>query len=131
MNFIIIISIEITLCFISQIHKIIGFIPTLLQIVMQNDVDLAVRQAGVIYLKNVISQSWQYREPEAGQPIVFSIHEQDRAMIRDSIVEAIVLAPEIVRVQLSTCINNIIKHDFPGRWTQIVDKISIYFQNPG
>lgn len=98
---------------------------------MRNDVDLAVRQAGVIYLKNVISQSWQYREPEVGQPIVFSIHEQDRAMIRDSIVEAIVMAPEIIRVQLSTCVNNIIKHDFPGRWTQIVDKISIYFQNPG
>jgi hypothetical protein len=23
-----------------------------------------------------------------------------------------------------------VKHDFPGRWTQIVDKISIYMQNP-
>lgn len=33
-------------------------------------------------------------------------------------------------MQLATCINHIIKHDFPGRWTQIVDKISIYFQNP-
>lgn len=33
-------------------------------------------------------------------------------------------------VQLATCVNQIIKHDFPGRWTQIVDKISIYFQNP-
>lgn len=98
---------------------------------MQNDVELAVRQAGVIYLKNLITQNWQDRETEAGQPILFSIHEQDRAMIRDSIVEAIVLAPDLVRIQLATCVNHIIKHDFPGRWTQIVDKISIYFQNPG
>lgn len=80
-----------------QIHKIIGFVPSLLQIVMQNDIDTAVRQAGVIYLKNLITQNWQDKETEAGQPLVFSIHEQDRAMIRDSIVEAIVLAPEIVR----------------------------------
>jgi hypothetical protein len=28
------------------------------------------------------------------------------------------------------CISNIVKHDFPGRWTQIVDKITIYLQNP-
>lgn len=34
------------------------------------------------------------------------------------------------RVQLAVCISNIIKHDFPGRWTQIVDKITIYLQNP-
>lgn len=34
------------------------------------------------------------------------------------------------RVQLAVCISNIVKHDFPGRWTQIVDKITIYLQNP-
>lgn len=34
-------------------------------------------------------------------------------------------------IQLATSVNHIIKYDFPGRWTQIVDKISIYFQNPG
>jgi hypothetical protein len=34
------------------------------------------------------------------------------------------------RVQLAVCVSNIVKHDFPGRWTQIVDKISIYLQNP-
>lgn len=31
-------------CF--QIHKIIGFAPTLLQVVMSNEVDMPVRQAG-------------------------------------------------------------------------------------
>jgi hypothetical protein len=96
---------------------------------MQNDVDLPVRQAGAVYLKNTIMTNWEDREAEVGQPIPFSIHEQDRGMIRDSIVDAIVLAPEPIRVQLCVCINNIIKHDFPGRWTQVVDKISIYLQN--
>lgn len=97
---------------------------------MQNDLDMPVRQAGAIYLKNLITQSWQDRETEPGQTLIYAIHEQDRAMIRDSIVEAIVHAPEIIRVQLAICVNHIIKSDFPGRWTQIVDKISIYLQNP-
>ncbi|XP_049829348.1 importin-7 isoform X1 [Schistocerca gregaria] len=115
---------------LAQIHKIIGFAPSLLQVVMLSDVDMPVRQAGVIYLKNLVTQNWADREVEPGQPLPFSIHEQDRAMIRDAIVDAVVHAPDIIRVQLAVCVSNIVKHDFPGRWTQIVDKISIYLQNP-
>lgn len=29
-----------------QIHKIIGFSPSLLQVIMMNDIDMPVRQAG-------------------------------------------------------------------------------------
>ncbi|XP_033221606.1 importin-7 [Belonocnema kinseyi] len=114
---------------LNQIHKIIGFAPTLLQVVMMTEVDMPVRQAGVIYLKNLITSNWVERETE-NAPLQFSIHEQDRAMIRDAIVDAVVHAPDLIRVQLAVCISNIVKHDFPGRWTQIVDKITIYLQNP-
>lgn len=103
--------------------------PSLLQVIMQNDVDLPVRQAGAIYLKNMISNNWQDKDPEPGTPLAFAIHEQDRAMVRESIVEAIVLSPDMIKVQLCVCLNHIIKCDFPGRWTQIVDKINIYLQN--
>jgi hypothetical protein len=40
---------------LSEVHKIIGFGPTLLQVVMSNDVELPTRQAGGIYLKNMVS----------------------------------------------------------------------------
>ncbi|XP_067127440.1 importin-7 isoform X2 [Centruroides vittatus] len=115
---------------LDQVHKIIGFAPCLLQVVMMNNVDFPIRQAGVIYLKNMLSQFWQEKESEMGKPIPFSIHEQDRAMIRDAIVDAVVLAPELIRVQLAVCVNTIVKHDFPARWTGIVDKVSIYLQSP-
>ena len=39
-------------------------------------------------------------------------------------------APDIIRIQLAVCVSQIVKHDFPGRWPQIVDKISINLQNP-
>ncbi|KFM76182.1 Importin-7, partial [Stegodyphus mimosarum] len=113
---------------LEQVHKIIGFAPSLLQVVMMNTLEMPVRQAGVIYLKNMVGQFWQDKEQEPGKPILFSIHEQDRAMIRDSIVDAIVYAPELIRVQLAVCVSNIVKHDFPGKWTGIVDKISVYLQ---
>lgn len=114
---------------LNQVHKIIGFLPSLLQVVMQNDVDSPVRQAGAIYLKNMVTSSWQDREAEPGVPLPFSIHEQDRAMIRDTIVEAIVHAPDIIRVQLCVCINNIIKNDFPGAGrSRICRQISIQLE---
>ncbi|XP_058126531.1 importin-7 [Anopheles ziemanni] len=115
---------------LNQVHKIIGFLPSLLQVVMQNEVEMPVRLAGAIYLKNLVNSSWPDKEAEAGNPIPFAIHEQDRAMVRDTIVEAIVHVPaEVVRAQLCFCLSHIIKSDFPGRWTQVVDKVSLCLQS--
>ncbi|KAL1456808.1 hypothetical protein WDU94_001509 [Cyamophila willieti] len=116
---------------LSELHKIIGFAPGLLQIVMMSEVDMPVRQAGVVYLKNLITNQWVEKEVvDPGVPLAFSLHEQDKAMIRDAIVDAVVMAPDVIRVQLAVCVSSIVKHDFPGKWTQIVDKVSIYLQNP-
>lgn len=115
---------------LNQVHKIIGFAPSLLQLVMTNDLEMPIRQAGVIYLKNLILHNWEDWEGDLAEPLPFNIHEQDRAMIRDSIIDAIVHAPDLIRVQLAICIARIVKHDFPGRWTGIVDKVSIFLQNP-
>jgi len=52
---------------------------------------------GAIYLKNLVTQHWADREVESGQPLPFSIHEQDRAMIRDAVVDAVVHAPDLIR----------------------------------
>lgn len=65
---------------------------------MQNDIDMPVRQAAAVYLKNEINQNWADKEADGtGAPIAFAIHEQDRALVRDSIVEAIASSPEIIR----------------------------------
>ncbi|XP_037071240.1 thymidine phosphorylase-like [Pollicipes pollicipes] len=75
-----------------KMHKIIGFAPSLLQIVMNNQVEVPVRQSGGIYLKNMVAHSW--RDPTynlkhtPGKVMPFHIHEQDCAVLRDTIVDA-------------------------------------------
>ena len=130
---------------LQKVHKIIGFCPGLLQVVMTANLDQAVRQAGVIYFKNVIGQSWVVKEANEngishitqtgpdGQPLAlppllkpnmtFSIHEQDKAFVRENIIQAAVMAPEVIRIQLAVCISMIIKHDFPHQWPELVQKI--------
>ncbi|XP_054655846.1 importin-8 isoform X1 [Dunckerocampus dactyliophorus] len=115
---------------LNQSYKIINFAPTLLQVIASEQVEFPVRQAAAIYLKNMISQYWQDREPALGKVVFpFNIHENDRQQIRDHIVEAIIRCPETIRAQLTICLRTIIKHDFPGRWTAIVDKLSLYLQS--
>ena len=117
---------------LEKIQKIIGFCPSLLQILMTDTLELPIRQAGVIYFKNLISSSWVMREYDvkAGEPVPFSIHEQDKAMIRESLVQAIVQSQDVLRIQLAICISIITKVDYPGRWTDVIDKISLNLANP-
>ncbi len=54
---------------------------------------------GVIYLKNLCVQFWEQREPEHPTDVVpFSLHEQDKQLIRDNMVEAVLAAPVPIRL---------------------------------
>ncbi|XP_020033722.1 importin-8 isoform X1 [Castor canadensis] len=115
---------------LNQSYKIINFAPSLLWIIVSDHVEFPVRQAAAIYLKNMVTQYWPDREPPPGEAMFpFNIHENDRQQIRDNIVEGIIRSPDLVRVQLTVCLRVIIKHDFPGHWPAVVDKIDYYLQS--
>uniref|UniRef100_A0A673MF33 Importin N-terminal domain-containing protein n=1 Tax=Sinocyclocheilus rhinocerous TaxID=307959 RepID=A0A673MF33_9TELE len=109
-----------------QGHTQVNFVSTLLQVTMTDQLDLPVRQAGVIYLKNMVTQHWSEGDNANTEGSTSNIPEEDRQFIRDHIVEAIIQSPEL---QLTTCIHHMIKHDYPARWTAVVDKIGFYLQS--
>ncbi|XP_073245306.1 importin-7-like [Porites lutea] len=113
---------------LNEIHKVPGFLTLLLQVVMSNDVQIPVRQSGGIYLKNMVSQFWKDRDPseliDGVQPYV--IPEQDKVIIRENIVEAVIHAPELIRLQLTVCVSQILRHDFPDKWPGVIDKVNGY-----
>ncbi|XP_064603784.1 importin-7-like [Liolophura sinensis] len=112
---------------LHEVHKIVGFAPILLHVVMSEQFEMPVRQAGVIYLKNMVTQFWQDREAETpGEAVPFNVHEHDRHTIRQNIVEAIIQSPEVIRVQLCVCVSHIAKYDYPGRWPDFAQKIAMY-----
>lgn len=80
----------------------------------------AIRQATSVYLKNFIDKHWEtYDEPaESGL-----INDADRTAIRGTIVEAVVAAPEQVRVQLLTVVRRLVRSDFPKTWATPLDQI--------
>lgn len=70
--------------------------------IMNGAIDVPTRQAGAVFLKNLIVSSWaDPPEPDSpGLPLEFSLHEQDRAMLRDSIVDAVIQSPPQIRFEL-------------------------------
>lgn len=51
-------------------------------------------------------------------------------MVCKALVGAMVHAPELIRVQLSSCLGCVLKSDFPGRWMGVVYKVIVYLQSP-
>lgn len=114
---------------LEQIHKIIGFTPKLLEIARDNTVNFPIRQAASIYLKNNVSKYWENSNSQAIDLTVFVIHDHDKTLIRDSILDAIVQCQhDLLTVHLVACCNFIIKSDFPHKWPSVVDKIHFLLQ---
>ncbi|CDW56066.1 importin 7 [Trichuris trichiura] len=113
--------------YLTSVRKIIGFTPVLLKIVLSEDVEPPVRHAAVIYVKNMINSYWEEVPEEEtrgeNRATVFTIHEQDRFVIREGIIDAIIQSPEVIRTQLAECVRTILRLDFPGRWPHVFSKI--------
>uniref|UniRef100_A0A915AS39 Importin N-terminal domain-containing protein n=1 Tax=Parascaris univalens TaxID=6257 RepID=A0A915AS39_PARUN len=109
--------------YLDHATKLMGFAPLLLQIIMDESVDCSARQAAVIYLKNVINRSWALDEEEKTSG-TFVLPEQDKHIIREHIIDAIVASPEAIRVQLCTAVGTIMRHDFPKEWPHLPQKVT-------
>ncbi|KRX84010.1 Importin-7 [Trichinella sp. T6] len=87
--------------YLEGIKKIVGFTPLLLQILLTDDVEQPVRQAASIYFKNMVMTYWDESPSEvvhgSTTGLMFTIHEQDRHIIRQNIIEAIVKSVEVIR----------------------------------
>ena len=98
---------------------------------MSDQVQMPVRQAGAIYLKNMIGQYWYEEKTDklaADSARAFTLHESDKATIRDNLIEAVIHSPDPIRAQLIVCVRNVCTHDFPEKWPTIVDKVHHFIQ---
>jgi len=103
------------------------FLSVLLQMVMSENVQISVRQAAVIYFKNMVGKHWREHDAEVQEgEKSYIIPPDDKAFIRTNMVESIISASELIRVQLTVSINEILSCDFPDNWPDICDKINGY-----
>ncbi|CAA6659826.1 unnamed protein product [Spirodela intermedia] len=74
----------------------------LLQIVVNGNLDLAVRQVASINFKNFVAKNWSPNEPGESPKISTS----DKDIVRENILTFITQVPPLLRVQLGECLKN-------------------------
>ncbi|WOL14409.1 importin beta-like SAD2 isoform X1 [Canna indica] len=88
----------------------------LLQIIIDDSCDMAVRQVGSIHFKNFVAKNWSPNEPGEAQKIL----EADKQMVRDNIPGFIAQVPPLLRSQLGECIKTIVLDDYPEQWPSLL-----------
>ncbi|RWR73022.1 importin beta-like protein SAD2 [Cinnamomum micranthum f. kanehirae] len=88
----------------------------LLQIIVDGNCDMAVRQFASIHFKNFVGKNWSPHEPGEQQ----KISPGDKDMVRDNLLLFIAQVPPLLRAQLGECIKTIVHADYPEQWPSLL-----------
>ncbi len=131
-----------------------GYLPTLLQIVANGAIPVALQHAAVLRLKNLVHQHWRFADDqdttvsEADREVlsfncshfIYSLYFFHNVfvykknilgycqVIRRNIYETIVhQQTSAIRSQLCECVNFICVKDFPERWPSLLPEVAAGF----
>ncbi|RUS35493.1 armadillo-type protein [Jimgerdemannia flammicorona] len=77
-----------------------------------------------IYFKNRLHKSWDEAK-QSPNPI----NEQDRNVVKQAILQALITAPNAVKVQLTSSLNTILNNDFPDQWPDFLSQVQTALQS--
>ncbi|XWS13239.1 hypothetical protein CRYUN_Cryun36dG0020500 [Craigia yunnanensis] len=97
----------------------------LLQIIVDNNCDMAGRQVASIHFKNFIAKNWAPLDPNEQS----KISQSDKDMVRDHILVFVAQVPPLLRVQLGECLKTIIHADYPEQWPRLLDWVKHNLQD--
>lgn len=97
----------------------------LLQIIVDGNCDMAVRQVASIHFKNFIARNWAPHDPGEQSKILPS----DKDVVRQNILNFIAQVPQLLRVQLGECLKTIIHADYPEQWPALLHWVKLNLQD--
>ncbi|KAK7295628.1 hypothetical protein RJT34_18539 [Clitoria ternatea] len=96
----------------------------LLQIIVDNNCDMGVRQVASIHFKNFIAKNWSPHDSDAQQ-----ILPSDKDVVRDHVLVFVTQVPQLLRLQLGECLKTIIHSDYPEQWPRLLDWVKHNLQD--
>ncbi|KAL9993753.1 putative importin-beta domain, armadillo-like helical, exportin-2, central domain-containing protein [Helianthus debilis subsp. tardiflorus] len=97
----------------------------LLQIIVDGNCDLAVRQVASIHFKNFIAENWSPHDPDEQSKILPS----DKDLVRQNILVFVAQVPALLRAQLGECLKTIIHADYPEQWPALLQWVTHNLQD--
>ncbi|KAF3509489.1 hypothetical protein F2Q69_00001461 [Brassica cretica] len=112
---------------LNQLQHTPQHLVRLLQIAVDGNCDMAVRQIASIQLKNFIAKNWSPEGSSAGEQQ--RILQSDKQLVRDNILVYVTQVPTLLRSQLGECLKTIIHADYPEQWPRLLDWVNYNLQN--
>ncbi|XP_047315810.1 importin beta-like SAD2 [Impatiens glandulifera] len=97
----------------------------MLQIVVDGNCDMGVRQVASIHFKNFIGKNWSPLDSDEQSKILPS----DKDLVRQNILGFVTQVPPILRVQLGECVKTIIHADYPEQWPNLLQWVKHNLQD--
>jgi len=98
-----------------------GFTVSLLNLSVMDGAPDDVRQMAAIQFKNTVHRSWSTPlSPEAQR---LAVPDADKAGVRAALVDAIVRAIPLARVQLVEALRDIVAEDYPSQWPGLLPQL--------
>ena len=99
-----------------------GYLPCLFQIINSSEVAPPVKQAGIIYFKNLVSKHWknEHDNPQGG--VVFL--EGDKNAVRTGLLDALLVATNLTRPQIIQSLRTIAHHDYPHKMPGFLEQLA-------
>ncbi|XP_075512049.1 importin beta-like SAD2 [Primulina tabacum] len=88
-----------------------------LQIIIDGNCDMAVRQVASIHFKNFVAKNWAPHDPGEQSKIL----PGDKDVIRQNILNFVTQVPQLLRSQLGECLKTIIHADYPEQWPNLLN----------
>uniref|UniRef100_A0A7N0UGH1 Importin N-terminal domain-containing protein n=1 Tax=Kalanchoe fedtschenkoi TaxID=63787 RepID=A0A7N0UGH1_KALFE len=101
---------------LNQIQYAPQHVVRLLQIVVDGNCDLAVRQVASIQFKNFIAKNWSPLDPDE----LSKVSQADKDVVKDNILNFVTQVPPLLRAQLGECLKTIIQADYPEQWPALL-----------
>lgn len=101
---------------LRQLESQDGLLTSVVHLVSNAEVDMGVKQAASIYLKNRLSKAWPLDAEDRHQKETskaLPAHFQDRQQVRDSLLPALTVAAPVIKTQLAAALGTVIQNDFP------------------
>ncbi|GMH35700.1 hypothetical protein BSKO_03568 [Bryopsis sp. KO-2023] len=105
---------------LSQHETQKGQVQNLLRVAVEGTLDPALRQSAAIYFKRLVERRWEPKDKEKEGGGLF---EEDKAEVRNNIVQAVVRSPPLIQKQFVEVLRSIIHADFPQNWPGLKDTI--------
>ncbi|XP_074642803.1 exportin-2-like [Tubulanus polymorphus] len=96
----------------------------LLELLSKDGLEDVIRVSAAVMFKNYTKRNWRVVEDSLDK-----IHADDRAIIKERIVDLMLKSPEKIQRQLSDAISIIGREDFPKDWPNLIGEMVTKFQS--